>query len=204
MTLRTAAAQPHTALALLVGGDVPEPELGRLWDGPTGAGVQAALNRIEPVLRAATKLEITKAASALLQLDLIGMLVDGWRKYEDLLVVARRGLETPGSTELAELASHRVTVGAHPYIDVVVDGKTIATVRLELTVVFDVTVLAVSVRDGAIVALHAGRTDITATLTVDGVKAPVGHEVVDLPLTVVLGDGIPLLEPGDEPRESVR
>jgi hypothetical protein len=151
------------------------------------------LGRVEPVIQAAAKVEIAAAAAQLLHVDLIDMLVDGSRKHEDLLAAARRTAAAPGTTEVVDLATHRVTGAEHPYVDVIVDGATVATVHLDLSVVFDVNVLVAAVRSVKIVALHAGDTDITASLVVDGVSVASRKEHLVLPLNVDLGDGIPLL-----------
>jgi hypothetical protein len=198
MTETSASNHTHTAAAVLFGDASPDAAAARLSGGKNGRGVTAKLN-IEPALQAAAHREIAMAASGLLQIELVDLLVAGWRKYEDLLAAARRSLASPGATELVKLATHRVTANEHPYVDLLVDGAKLATVDLELLVVFDVSLLIAAVRSARIVALHSGRCDITASLAVDGAEVATGHHVVDLPLVVTLGDGIPLLATANGP-----
>jgi diguanylate cyclase (GGDEF)-like protein len=185
--------QPHTALSLLFGDDAPGLAIHRLWDGETGAGVKSALVEVAPILQKAAKVEITARAVELLQFDLIGMLVTGWRKYEDLVAAALRTVASPGSTELVQVAQHRVTATVCPYVDILVGEADAATVHFELSVVFDVSLLATSISSGRIVALHSGNCDISATLLAEGTEVASGREHVDLPVVVSLGQGIPLL-----------
>jgi hypothetical protein len=195
MTSNGASTQSHTAAAVLFGDNSPDTAAARLSDDTASEGVTAKLN-IEPALQVAARREIATAASGLLQIELVDLLVAGWRKYEDLLAAARRSLASPGATELVNLATHRVTANEHPYVDVLIDGAKLATVDLDLSVVFDVSLLIAAVRSARIVALHSGRCDITASLAVDGAEVATGHDVVDLPMVVTLGAGIPLLANG--------
>jgi hypothetical protein len=197
MTPSSPAPQNRTALALLFGQQAPEVAIQGIWDTGSARGVAAALDNIGPVLRRAATREVTTATVGLLQLDLIDMLVAGWRKQQDLVAAARRTVNAPGSTELVELARHRVTCTESPYVNLVIDGATAFTVQLKLSVLFDVTVLTASVRMGRIVALHSGRCDVTSTLVIEGIEVATGREHFDLQLVVTLGNGIPLLHDAD-------
>ena len=107
-----------------------------------------------------------QAAAGLLEIDLIGLLVAGWRDVHDLAGAARRTLATPGGTELVNLASHQITVTRNPSVNVMVDNVRVARVQFGLSVVFDVSPLIAGVSAGLLTALHSGRCDITATRVV--------------------------------------
>lgn len=130
MTSSSTPTQTYTALQVLFGRDGPEAAIQALWDSRAGLGVRAALDKIEPVLREAASREITTAAAGVLHLDLADMLIDGWRKHEDLVAAARRSLRPPGTTELVDLAAHRVTFTSQPYVNVLVDEANVVTVHL--------------------------------------------------------------------------
>jgi hypothetical protein len=85
-----------------------------------------------------------------------------------------------------------------PSLDVVVDGHRVATLQLGISVDFDIQALAVSVRDGRLVAVHSGRCDVTATLSLQDVVVATRREQLQLPLVLRLGSGMPLAPPVDD------
>lgn len=103
----------------------------------------------------------------------------------------------PGSSELVRLATHSVHVAREPYVSVLVDGRLIATVRLSVSVVFDVSALLAGISAGRLVAVHAGRCDITGTLAIEGVEVASGQASLDLPGVIPLTPGVRLL-PAEE------
>lgn len=66
----------------------------------------AALPQLSRAGRSAAGAELTDMAKGLLELDLGGLALAGWRKHRDLVAAATRTSEHPGSTELVELATH--------------------------------------------------------------------------------------------------
>ncbi|HEX9356356.1 MAG TPA: hypothetical protein VF933_21380 [Streptosporangiaceae bacterium] len=192
-------AHPETVLDLLFDpGSHPAQALGReiLSAGGTGE-LGHALADLPAVTREAAVREVSQAAAGLLDIDLIGLLVAGWRGAHDLAGAARRTLATPGGTELVNLASHQITVTRNPSVDVMVDNVRLARVQLGLSVVFDVSALVAGVSAGLLTALHAGRCDITATLVIQGTTVLTRPGHLELPGTVTLGSGIRLLPDRD-------
>ena len=100
--------------------------------------------------------------------------------------------------DVVPLRQHRVTAERHPRLDVLVDGDPVLSLRFTVLFDFDVTELAATVQDGALTNLRAGRTKVTVTLMVavltDGrpVKLAQRDGIIDVPLVVPLGRGIPL------------
>jgi len=194
-------AHPQTVLDLLSdpGGDSAR-ALGReiLSAGGTGE-LGHALADLPAVTREAAVREVSQVAAGLLEIDLIGLLVAGWRDVHDLAAAARRTLADPGGTELVNLASHQITVTRNPSVDVMVDDVRVARVQLGLSVVFDVSPLVAGVSAGLLTALHSGRCDITATLVIQGTTVLTRPGHLELPGTVTLGKGIRLLPDRDYP-----
>jgi hypothetical protein len=196
--LTTAAPPaPYTALALLFGPDAgsledliasADPErLGRALDGLPHATREAAIR------------EVAAATAGLLNVNLIDVLMAGWRKYQTLTSVARTTLAAPNSTELVQLTTHRITQAQQPYVSVLVDGHRVATVNLQLSVVFDVSALLAGIRAGRLVAVHSGHCDITATLALEGAEVATRRARLELPGVLALGEGIRLLSPEEYP-----
>jgi len=143
--------------------------------------------------------EAATAAAGLLKVDLIGVLVRGWREHGDIVAAARRSLAAPASTELVSMSAHEVTLEQHPSVGVLVDGQRVATLELGLSIVFDVNALLLLINGGRLVAVRSGRCEITATLAVQGADLLVRQAHLELPGVIPLGRGIRLLPVGEYP-----
>jgi hypothetical protein len=149
----------------------------------------------ETITTAATQ-EAGTTMAALLKVDLIGVLLRGWREHRDIVSAARRTLAAPGSTELVGMSAHEVTLDQRPSVNVLVDGHHVASLQLGLSIVFDVNAVLLGISGGRLVAVRSGRCDITATLAVQGTDLLVRHTRLELPGVIALR-GIRLL-PVDE------
>src|SRR5262245_32746169 len=131
---------PHTALDLLFasGGD----SLEALADQSLSAG---ALRDLPKSMRQDAVREVTIATAALLDVELIDMLVAGWRAQPDLTAAARRTLALPGSAELVDVAAHQITTAQHPSVHVLVDSVRVTTLQLDLSVSFDVSAVLAAI-----------------------------------------------------------
>ena len=74
-----------------------------------------------------------------------------------------------------------------------------ATLQLDLSVVFDVMALLAGISGGRLVALHSGRCDVTVTLAVQGTELLAKRAHLELPGVVAVGQGIRLLPVGEYP-----
>jgi hypothetical protein len=158
-----------------------------------------ALEDLPAVARDAAVKEVRAATARLLDMNLIDLLITGWRQYHDLTSAARRTLTVPGRPELVSLVTHRVTVTQQPHVDVLVNGRLVATVRLSVSVVFDVSGLLVGISAGRLIAVHAGRCDITVTLAVDDIDVATRQARLELPGVIPVTPGIRLLAAKDYP-----
>jgi hypothetical protein len=187
-------AQTLSALALLTNAGQGFPEgAGHPLLSAEVAGNLGDLERLPQLTRDAAIRETRATLARLLDVDLIGVLVSAWRTHHDLTSAARRTLAVPGSTELVPLAEHQITSATHPYITVSVDGNHVATIQLDLSLLFDVKALLAGIRDGRLVALHSGHCDVTATLAIDQAEVISKHTRLELPGVIPLNRGIRLL-----------
>ena len=166
----TSIPAPLTVRSLLFdeaadGADLPA----RAIDEDTMA---TALPQLSRAGRSAAGAELTDMAKGLLELDLGGLALAGWRKHRDLLAAATRTVEHPGSTELVELTTHRITSVHRPSVDLLVDGVRVAVVRLELEVELLVRALVATVRLGHLIGLRSGSFDVTVTLAMGAGRWP--------------------------------
>jgi hypothetical protein len=193
----TSAVQdhPHTALDLLFGpgNDTPEALARQLMSAGTDRDLGRALENLPRASRDAAVRETTAAAAGLLNLDLIGGLVAGWRKHHDLTAAAQRTIAAPGSVELVDMAGHQISISQHPSVTVLVDGAQVATTQLGLSLVFRVNAMSAKISAGRLVALHSGQCDLTVTLAIQGSTVFTKRAHLTLPGAIPLGQGIRLL-----------
>ena len=190
-----------TALDVLFGPDADAAETlaGEILSPGGDQNLGRALAHLPETARKAAVQEAATTAAALLKVDLIDVLVRGWREHQDIVSAARRTLAAPGSTELVSMIAHQVTLGQRPSISVLVDGQRVATLQLGLSIVFDVNALLLGIRGGRLVAVHSGRCEITATLAVQGTDLLVKRAHLELPGVIQLRRGIRLLPIGEYP-----
>ena len=190
----TTSDMPATAGALLFG---PSGAAGSLEDfldtrqlsGWVTSGTAHLTRNMQDALRH----QVSTAAADLLNLDLVDVLMTAWRKHAALTAAARRTTAAPGSSEVVDLATHRITMAQRPYIDLLCDEVRVGRVQLELRLDFTVAGLVTVVRAGCLVAVQAGHCTIAATLLIEGEQVATRSTHLDLPLAVRLGAGIALL-----------
>ena len=197
------SAPPRTAAALLFGPDEDKTAAiaQRLRSADIGGDIRGALDRLPPFTREAAVGQISSAAAELLNVNLADVAADGWRKHADLTAAARRTLAARGSTDLVDLASHRVTAGQEPYVSLLVDGHRVATVRFGLSLVFEISALLAEVKAGRLAALHSGRCEVTGALAIQDINTITRQAHVDMPGMIPLHEGIRLLPAHDYPAD---
>ena len=195
---------PSTALDLLFGPDADAAGTlaGEILSPGGDQNLGRALAHLPETTRKAAVQEAATAAAALLKVDLIGVLVRGWREHRDIVSAARRTLAVPASTELVSMSEYEVTLEQRPYVSVLVDGRRVATLRLGLSVVFDVSALLLVISRGRLIAVRSGRCDITATLAVQDTDLLVKQAHLELPGVMSLARGIRLLPGSEDPGDA--
>jgi hypothetical protein len=190
-----------TALDLLFGPDADAAETlaGEILSPGGDQNFGRALAHLSETTRKAAAQEAATTMTALLKVDLIGVLVRGWREHRDFVSAARRTLAAPGSTELVSMSAHEVTLDQRPSVSVLVDGQQVATLQLGLSIVFDVNALLLVISGGRLVAVRSGRCEITVTLAVQGTDLLVRHAHLELPGVVPIRRGIRLLPVAEYP-----
>jgi hypothetical protein len=105
--------------------------------GPLGEGLQ----RLSQAGRQAADRQVATVANGLLDLDLGDLVVAGWRKQAALAAAAKRTIAIPGSSEIVELATHRITSVHRPLVKLLINDVHVATVNFELRIEFLVRAL---------------------------------------------------------------
>jgi hypothetical protein len=178
--------RPLTTSAFLFGGaQDPDQALAHALKEHGVLGVLGpALQVLSHTGREAAGSQIATVAQELLDLDLGGLAVAGWRNHAALTAAADRTRAYPGSSEVVDLASHRITSVHRPYVELLLNDVHIATVRFELRVEFLVRALVATVRDGHVAALGIGACDATASLAAEGVLLVKQQARLDISLLI--------------------
>ena len=125
------------------------------------------------------------------------MLIGAWRLHQELIKAARRSLQAPGGITLQDLLPFQVSVTQDPYIDILVDDRSVARVQFSLTLEYEVRAMLPEIRACRLVALHDGHCDVTATLAIEDQQIASRSMRFELPGAIRLGAGLRLL-PAEE------
>lgn len=185
MTTAT-ATRPLTVARLLFGEDQdPGEALARALDDKGVLGsLDTALRLVSQAGRQAADGQVATVAQGLLDLDLGDLVAAGWRKQGELAAAAERTAVNPGSSEVVQLASHRISSVHRPFVDLLVNDVLVATINFELDIEFVIRALVATVRDGHIVSLSSGSCEATATLAAEGLRLASRRARFDLPLVI--------------------
>jgi hypothetical protein len=145
--------------------------------------------------------ELAAVTANLAELDLGDVLLSGWRKYRQIREAAEATLAAPGSEELVQLGSHRITGSYEPTIDLLIDRVIIHTFQITIELVLDVDAVVLVIQRGRLTDLRSGDLGIDCTLTVDDAKLLHKEGRLELLPLLHLGAGIPLLTSLTEPSE---
>jgi hypothetical protein len=180
------ASQPFTVSAFLFGeNQETEQALAQaLHEQKVLGSMGTALELVSQAGRKAASDQVAVVAHGLLDLDLGDLVIAGWRKQGQLAAAAERTAANPGSSEVVELATHRVSSAHHPFVELLVNDAHVATVTFDLEIEFVVKALVVTVRDGHVVSLHTGACDVAATLAAEGVQLASRRAHFEVPLVV--------------------
>lgn len=165
----------------------------QLTDSGSIEAVLGALpRRLSGSAQAALGAELSAAAGGLLEEDLGSILLAGLMGYHCLVDAARETAADPDVTRLVTLDDHLVRVTCDPHIDVLVDRDRVYELTLTLSVTFTVQGLAATVRAGHLVHVRIWRCEADVRLSWQDHTLLERSDVVDAPLLIRLGSGIPV------------
>lgn len=186
---------------MLLAAQEPGPPVGTgsRWHGVSDR-LSGPLRGVSAAGRSAVEREISAAFDRILDVDLGGILVGGWRTYRSLLEAARATRDDPLRTETVALATHEITVAHHPCIEIVVNEAVLARVQCDLGIALEVSGVIAVVSRAHLVALQGGGVTAAVTLGCEGHQiASVRVAELDPALMVSLGGGIALLQEDRRP-----
>ena len=157
--------------------------------------IREQLTRFTETTRGEAVAEVERISADVLNLGIGDVLVGALAGYAALRAAGRRTAADTEASELVELVSHEISLDNQPSIDLLVDGVRVATVHLTLSLLIDIQAMTATVRAGRLTALHVGRCDVTASISVDGTTVASKQGQLQLPVSLPVGAGIPLTAP---------
>ncbi|WP_410790650.1 hypothetical protein [Kribbella sp. C-35] len=111
---------------------------------------------------------VTHALAGTFDRDLGEPILWAWRTHRNLQEAASATLAGTRSPEYVTLAKHEISSIHHPEVDVTVDQYTPVTITFDLTLLFTLEALRLTVQSGLLVGLSPGACSVEVTLGAHG------------------------------------
>jgi hypothetical protein len=128
-----------------------------------------------------------------LDIDLVGVLVDGWNKSRELRKYRDTEAYPPDEVVVAALSKHRLESKHTPHLELVVADRTIGKLHFQIDLALVLESVQLTIQAGRIMRIATGKTSGTGTIRCEG--AIVGQKeqkLGSLPGQIDLGSGIPI------------
>jgi len=118
----------------------------------------AILANFSPDILEAVKIEIRTAVEGLFEIDLLGLLLEGWNKYSEVAEALESSRKNPKDVILKQVVDHTVKLEQHPYIELLRDELPIIGGKIEFTstAALEVKGLGLKIQNGKISEITAG------------------------------------------------
>jgi hypothetical protein len=136
---------------------------GELSDLITSSKVPGLVPQLGPAARLVSA-PVTRALTAIFDRDLGDPILWAWRTHRDLKEAAIATLAGTGSPEYVTLAKHEISSIHHPEVDVTVDQQAPVTITFDLTLLFKLESLRLTVQSGLLIGLSPGACSVEVIL----------------------------------------
>ena len=130
--------------------------------------LQGPLRAVSTAGRHAVDRHLAAAIDRMFDVDLGDTLVGGWRTHRDLLTAARTTRADASRAERVVLADHDISATHHPYLEIVINGVSLARLEWDLGIRLEVEGVVAVVRGGRLVELLGGGIGAAVTLGCEG------------------------------------
>jgi hypothetical protein len=140
----------------------------------------------------------------LFDIDLAWFAVSAWSKYRELTKYADPEKHPPGESNFVPLAKHTLTVGYHPYLEILFNGKPLTKLVFDLTLSLDLEGFVLTIENGKIMKVRTGSCQGKGKIAFKGqalVEKPLTK--ITFPGTIELPNGISLAKPENKRKEQV-
>lgn len=173
--------------------------LGDPLGGPTdpGAALAAPLQTPAMVAMVAARLPAMASSSHRAVLDALAgvlgqlgaedvrdVLVRAWQAHSAMTEAAHASRTDPANPRVVELLAHRVTYAKRPVVELLLDGRRVGQLSVEMLLVFQVTSLAAAWQAGRLASLRFGRIELVASVAVEGVTVAKRRAEMDARLSI--------------------
>jgi hypothetical protein len=139
----------------------------------------------------------------LLDINVVDVLVGGWRSHRDVRRELRQTLEDPSRTALVNMVQHSIESTHTPSIEVRSHGRKLFALSFPLELTFEVDAVALTIRGGAIREIRPGAVTVRGTLKLENsVLLQRERAALKLPGTIQLAE--PAAPPPAPPAEPER
>ena len=129
------------------------------------AEIKAALAKAVPGLPLGPIIEgVSKALETALDVPISSLLAGAWDRARELRAAMQQTRDSEKDAVLLPLLDHTITSEHRPYVDVVLNGTSIARLVFPLTVTFQLQGIVLRIAKGRIADVLAGQMTIKATL----------------------------------------
>ncbi|WP_331766442.1 hypothetical protein [Embleya sp. NBC_00896] len=198
--MTAAVAQPTSVRELLFGDDgeaAAESLVDAAREHEVAAMVERGAHGLTGTAGETVEREVASMVNGFLSLDLLDLVAAGWAKHGAMVEAARRTRAAPETEEVVALATHQITSTHRPCVDLKVDGVRVGTLKVCLTVDFDIEGMLAVVRQARLTSLRCGTCTTTGTLAMQQAVVASRRCGLDLPGAVRLRSGIALLPTRD-------
>lgn len=161
-----------------------------------GAKLKEAVGKLPGIEWGPVAKEIEAKIAEVLDVDIVGILLGGWKKYRQLQQYRDPTKYPPEETILLSLTEHSISSSHHPKIEILAERVLLARLEFTITLALKLEGIVLKVRGGKIREICAGRLRGKGTLACAGVALLEKEtERLELPGRINLGDGIEIPAP---------
>ena len=128
-----------------------------------------------------------------MDIDVIGLLVDGWNKSRELRKYRDETAYPPDEVVVVALSKHKLESQHKPHLELVVADRPVGRVSFQIDLALAIDGAQLTIQGGRIKRIATGKTSGTGTIRCEGVI--VGQKEAKLgalPGQIDLGNGIPI------------
>jgi hypothetical protein len=163
---------------------------------PAGAKLKEAVGKLPGIEWGPVAKEIEAKIGDVLDVDIVSVLLGGWKKYRQLQQYRDPAKYPPEETILLSLTEHSIASSHHPKIEILAGEVPVGTLEFTITLALKLEGVVLKVRGGKIREIAAGRCRGKGSLECAGVTLLEKEtDSVELPGRVGLGDGIDIPAP---------
>ncbi len=163
---------------------------------PAGAKLKDAVGKLPGIEWGPVAKEIEAKIGEVLDVDIVSVLLGGWKKYRQLQQYRDTAKYPPEETILLSLTEHSIASAHHPKIEILAGEVAVGSLEFTITLALKLEGVVLKVRGGKIRELSAGRCRGKDTLECAGVALLQKEtDPFDLPGRISLGEGIEIPAP---------